>query len=352
MESVTQEALVCERCKQPALRADLILKGRHKDGETLRYRHALGKGCMGARIKDQAETPRDESLALVPANVHLLIDVESQRVNLNAMHKASGESDTRDPRRWVVTEEAKAFIAALETVINSDSLQALEGRNGGYWAHWQVGVKYAGYLSPMFAIRWNEYARLYLEGKARQSQPQPIVMPSQLSGIAQARSMAAHVAAKANEFLQALDMAGKRGVEFGDAMQEASPEVAGIVQAMPELTHPKKAGFVYLTREPNDRRNVYKIGKSVDAEKRQGQIPGQMPTIVRHVKVIRTDDCSELENDLKLYFKGQRYLKEWYRLSDQQVAAICDLPEYFPSIRFREISALLATEQIVQATLF
>ncbi len=295
--------------------------------------------------------PREHALTLTDENVRLLLDVEAQRGNLTSMWRASGESESRAPGQWLRTEGAKEFVRALsETVKNP-----FETRRGGIgsetWAHWQICVEYARYLSPAFAIRWNDYARRYLEQQTNRPAPQPITMPSPLSGIAQARSMAAHVAQKANEFLQALDMAGRRGVEFGDAMQHASPEVAGIVQAMPELTHPRKAGFVYLTREPNDRRSVYKVGKSADAEKREGQIPGQMPTVVRNVKVIRTDDCTQLENDLKTHFKAQRFGKEWYRLSDQQVAAICDLPDYFPSTRFRELSVLLATEQIVQGAL-
>lgn len=350
MESITEKIVVCESCRQSVLRIHAIRKGRSKDGEQ-RYRCAVGRGCKVAPVEHQAEPPA-ESLALVPANVHLLIDVELQWGNLTNMWRAAGSPENKELDDWKGTRQAQDFLVALGAELNTaidGVLASLPGRSGGTWGHWQACVEFARYLSPAFAIRWNEYARLYLEGKVKQ--PQPIAMLPSVSGIAQARSMAAHVAQKANEFLQALDMAGKRGVEFGDAMQQASPEVADIVAAMPELTHPKKAGFVYLTREPNDRRSIYKIGKAIDAEKRQGQIPGQMPTIVRHVKVIRTDDCGELENDLKIYFKAQRFGKEWYRLSDQQVSAICDLPDYFPSTRFREISALLVTEQIVQGTL-
>lgn len=352
MEILTQETVVCESCGVAALRSEVISKGQRPNGEG-RFRHAKGKGCKVGTAEYQAETPRDQSLALVPMNVHLLIDVESQRGNLTNMWRAAGSPEHNRPSDWQDTKEAQRFLVALGLELNTaidGIISSLLGREGASWAHWQACVEYARYLSPAFAIRWNEYARLYLEGKTRE--PQPITAPSPLSGIAQARSMAAHVAQKANEFLQALDMAGRRGVEFGDAMQHASPEVASVVSAMPELTHPKKAGFVYLTREPNDRRNLYKIGKSIDADKREAQIPGQMPTIVRNIKVIRTDNCSDLEDVLQAHFKAQRYGKEWYRLSDQQVAAMCDLPDYFPSTRFREISMLLATEQIVQVTLF
>lgn len=349
MESVTQETLVCESCGQVALRSDLIRKGLGKTGEP-RYRHRLGVGCKAQTIEPQQE----QALALVPANVHLLIDVENQRGNLANMHRASGEPDTKAPKHWTGQDQAQEFIAALaaqEKVSPDYLLASIPGRAGGSWAHWQICVEYARYLSPAFAIRWNEYARRYLEQQAYRPMPQPIAIPSPLSDIADARSAAMHVQQTANAFLQALDMAGRRGVEFGDAMRETSPSVGRFVQAMPELTHPKKAGYVYLTREPNDRRGVYKLGRSVDADKREAQIPGQMPTIVRHVKIIKTDDCGLLEDTLKLYFKAQKYGKEWYRLSDQQVAAICDLPDYFPSTRFRELPMLLATEQVIQGTL-
>lgn len=134
------------------------------------YKH---KDAAQAR-PDQGERSTSQVLDLVPANVHLLIDVDNQRGNLTNMHRASKEGDSKRPANWLQTEQAKEFIAALAASLNVGIdyiLQAVSGRDGGTWAHWQVCVEYARYLSPAFAIRWNEYARLYLEGKSRHAEP-------------------------------------------------------------------------------------------------------------------------------------------------------------------------------------
>jgi hypothetical protein len=77
--------------------------------------------------------------------------------------EANGLTDgKRDPRRW--KDEAGAdFIAAIAGALNvpaADIMKSTRGKGGGTYAHWQIALAYAKYLSPILHMQVNEvYAR-------------------------------------------------------------------------------------------------------------------------------------------------------------------------------------------------
>ncbi|WP_252178886.1 KilA-N domain-containing protein [Endozoicomonas sp. 4G] len=70
-----------------------------------------------------------------------LIENDEGMVNLNELHKLSGEPGTRSPKRWLELDRQKDR--------KSDFLK-VRGRSGGIWANRRDALKYAGYLSEEF----------------------------------------------------------------------------------------------------------------------------------------------------------------------------------------------------------
>lgn len=104
-------------------------------------------------------------------------------ISLNDLHaaaQAQGHATGKlDPRRWAATPSAKSsgssgkvsisggpgrdfidFVASSLNVNAADIYRATRGKGGGSWAHWQIALAYAKYLSPALHMQVNEvYAR-------------------------------------------------------------------------------------------------------------------------------------------------------------------------------------------------
>lgn len=77
--------------------------------------------------------------------------------------QAAGQADgKRDPRRWK-DEAGQEFIAVVAGALNvpsADIYKATKGKGGGTFAHWQIALAYAKYLSPALHMQVNQvYAR-------------------------------------------------------------------------------------------------------------------------------------------------------------------------------------------------
>lgn len=91
-----------------------------------------------------------------------------QSLNLTDMWKAAGGKASQSPAKWREIDATKEFLAYVaETIRPGDSLiETKEGRGGGTWAHWQIAMAYAKYLSPAFHAWCNEVVRAYMQGQA------------------------------------------------------------------------------------------------------------------------------------------------------------------------------------------
>jgi len=78
--------------------------------------------------------------------------------------QAAGWADSkRDPRRWKLQdgEQFIAFVSANLNVPLRDIYKTAKGKGGGTFAHWQIALAYAKYLSPELHMQVNEvYARV------------------------------------------------------------------------------------------------------------------------------------------------------------------------------------------------
>ena len=89
-----------------------------------------------------------------------------QQVSLTDAWKAAGGDPSRKPAHWLRSEMARAFIAFVaenERVAESQLVTVVCGDGGCTWAHWQVAMAYAKYLSPKFHAWCNSVVRERME---------------------------------------------------------------------------------------------------------------------------------------------------------------------------------------------
>jgi hypothetical protein len=100
------------------------------------------------------------------------IRLRGAMLNLTDMWQAAGRPEHRRPTNWLILEETRRFRtharthwtereepvadnAILDGIIRIDRdgfVATLRGRRGGTWAHWQLALSYARYLSPPFHL--------------------------------------------------------------------------------------------------------------------------------------------------------------------------------------------------------
>ena len=90
-------------------------------------------------------------------------------LSLTDMWKAGGSDAQQSPSKWRGLPSTKAFVSHVElTIGKSDSdLFVVQngGKNPGTWAHWQIALAYAKYLSPEFHMWCNTVVRDRMEGR-------------------------------------------------------------------------------------------------------------------------------------------------------------------------------------------
>ena len=94
------------------------------------------------------------------------VRLKGDTLNLTDMWRASGSDTQKQPAKWHALQQAADFIGYIaETLGKAESLLiwTKEGRAGGTWAHWQIGMAYAKYLSPAFHAWCNSIVRAHME---------------------------------------------------------------------------------------------------------------------------------------------------------------------------------------------
>lgn len=106
----------------------------------------------------------------------------AEEINLTEMWKASGKSQANKPYNWI-TKEGSEFIANQHGKDTGGVLlRSVRGRTGGTFAHWQIGMEYARYLSPELAAVCNQIVKDFVEAKPELAQS--IVARTSQTGIA------------------------------------------------------------------------------------------------------------------------------------------------------------------------
>lgn len=104
--------------------------------------------------------------ALVINGTAIRFTNDDKLVNLTDLWKAGGADQYKKPIQWLRHTPAQDFIAELERSmkgVQKHLIQITRGRFGGTFAHWQIALAYAKYLSPEFHILCNNIIRRFVE---------------------------------------------------------------------------------------------------------------------------------------------------------------------------------------------
>lgn len=98
-----------------------------------------------------------------------IIAERGDMLSLTNMWKAEDGKSGRAPSDWLSLPSTKEFVASVEAAHNAgfSGIITKRGKNGGTFAHWQIGLAYAKYLSPEFHMWCNQVVRERMEGQAK-----------------------------------------------------------------------------------------------------------------------------------------------------------------------------------------
>jgi hypothetical protein len=108
----------------------------------------------------------DAPVASLIYNGQLIRD-RNEMLSLTDMWRAAGGPEEARPAEWLRHDGTKQFIECVSSALNmgeSHILSSVRGRNGATYAHWQIGLAYAKYLSPEFHMWCNEVVRERFDG--------------------------------------------------------------------------------------------------------------------------------------------------------------------------------------------
>lgn len=90
-----------------------------------------------------------------------------EMLSLTDMWGAAGSPDNKRPAEWARKEGASfiEFVADSHNMAHSHIIKSQRGKGGSTFAHWQIALAYAKYLSPEFHMWCNSVVRSVMEGK-------------------------------------------------------------------------------------------------------------------------------------------------------------------------------------------
>jgi hypothetical protein len=92
-----------------------------------------------------------------------IIRDKGEHIALTDMWRAHGSDPARQPSNWLASADAKNFIEVLNP--GNSGIMSKRGKGGGTYAHWQIALAYAKYLSPEFHMWCNDVVRERMGGK-------------------------------------------------------------------------------------------------------------------------------------------------------------------------------------------
>lgn len=107
---------------------------------------------------------------------HIIAD-KGDMLSLTDMWKAAGGDDSKRPANWA-RKEGAGFIEAVSLSLNMPHghiMRTQRGKGGATFAHWQIGIAYAKYLSDDFHMWCNTQVRAVMEGKIPTAIPDDVL---------------------------------------------------------------------------------------------------------------------------------------------------------------------------------
>lgn len=91
--------------------------------------------------------------------VNIGFNEKEQKVNLTNLWKAAGSDGDKRPAHWLQQDNTQDFVRTVSGSLNVRPeyiLTTQRGRTGGTWAHKQIALAYAKYLSPELHMYVNQ----------------------------------------------------------------------------------------------------------------------------------------------------------------------------------------------------
>jgi len=107
------------------------------------------------------------------------INERGEMLSLTDMWRAAGRPANQRPVDWLDLASTKTFADHIGSVVGKshhDVIQRLKGNDAGTWAHWQIGMAYAKYLSPEFHAWCNDIVRTHMERRGAPVETVPAVI--------------------------------------------------------------------------------------------------------------------------------------------------------------------------------
>ena len=107
--------------------------------------------------------------ANVPALIYEgeIINARVEMLSLTDMWRAAKATDQQSPAKWQALPSSIEFIDHVGLIVGkSDIMTSKRGKGGSTFAHWQVALAYAKYLSPAFHMWCNTVVRERMEGRS------------------------------------------------------------------------------------------------------------------------------------------------------------------------------------------
>jgi hypothetical protein len=102
----------------------------------------------------------------------IAIGCRDEMLSLTDMWRAAGSDPARQPAEWQRSADALRFVEFLTETFNlgNSQIELFKAQRGGHkpgtYAHWQIGLAYAKYLSPEFHMWCNTVVRERMEQRA------------------------------------------------------------------------------------------------------------------------------------------------------------------------------------------
>lgn len=112
-----------------------------------------------------------------------IIHQRDEMVSLTDMWRAAGSNPKKATTFWWRTGPVQEFAALVSDNLKADLSQVYEtraGRGGGTFAHWQLAMAYAKFLSPQFHMWANTVIRERMEGGANRAPELDLRQPEAL----------------------------------------------------------------------------------------------------------------------------------------------------------------------------
>lgn len=103
----------------------------------------------------------------VICGVDINTDAEG-RFNLNALHKASGMGESKEPNKWLRNKQTQELISELSANLSvaQEAIKTVKGGiSPGTFAHEILAVEYAGWVSASFRLQVNQTFLDFKAGK-------------------------------------------------------------------------------------------------------------------------------------------------------------------------------------------